>query len=295
MTYLLIGLALFVRADLILPLVSPLAGALLVGAVALAERMVFAEREKRLMRRRFASVMSPERLRAVMENWDELLSLEQRVKEGAVLFADVRGFTEATERLMRSGRGGEMVAFLSAYLDKMAAAIFAHGGVIYRMLGDGLLVLFGLPEPLPHHALSAVRAAAEMAAASEDLQAIWPFRDEAEFGMGIGIHSGLIADGIVGRGRRLDYAVFGDAVNTAARIESHCKVSMEVPRSKACAVPATVEILLSAELYHKVHQQVEVDDNIPPFEARGKSAPLHVVRLLGLLNRKQKLDSAEAP
>jgi adenylate cyclase len=280
--YLVVSVALFIRQDLILPLVPPAVATLFVGAVSLAERMVLAEREKRLMRQRFAGIMSPERLEAVMENWEALLDVDRRLKEGTVLFADVRNFTQATERLMRAGRSSEMVAFLGAYLDHMSAAIFAEGGVIYRMLGDGLLVLFGLPEPLPDHAFSAVRAAVRMAAAGGRLGPLWPLRDEVPLGMGIGVHCGLIADAIIGRGRRLDYTVFGDAVNTAARIEAHCKVSMEVPRSPADTVPPGVEILLSAELYQRVQDHVLVDENIPPFEARGKSEPVQVVRLLGL-------------
>jgi adenylate cyclase len=281
--YVAVSVALFVRQDLILPIVSPVAATLAVGAVSLSERMVLAEREKRLMRQRFAGIMSPERLQAVMENWEALLDPGRHAKEGTVLFADVRNFTRATERLMHAGRSREMVAFLGAYLDHMAAAIFSEGGVIHLVMGDGLLILFGLPEPLPDHALSAVRAAVRMAAATQRLQHLWPLRDESPFGMGIGVHCGLIADAIIGRGRRLDYAVIGDAVNTAARIESHCKASGNVPRSAAGTVPPNVEILISAALYDRVRDRVLVDQSIPPFEARGKSQPLEVVRLLGLV------------
>lgn len=273
---------LFSFGDYVLPMVPTTLSMLAVGGTALAERMIFAEREKRVMRRRFAGVMSPERLRTVMENWDELLDVERRVKQGAVLFADIRGFTHTTETLMRQDRSPEMVEFLTAYLDAMAQAIFAEGGVIYRMLGDGLLILFGLPEPFPDYALRAVRGAMRMALATEPLQRAWPLRDEAPFRMGIGVNSGLIADAIVGRGRRLDYTVFGDAVNTAARIETHCKDVMDRPTPPGGTVPESVVILLGADLYQEVRDQVMADDTIPPFEARGKSEPVRVVRLLGL-------------
>jgi adenylate cyclase len=281
--YLAIAVVLFVRRDLILPVVPPVAATLGVGAVSLSERVVLAEREKRLMRQRFAGLMSPERLQAVMENWEALVDVNRRAKEGTVLFADIRNFTHTTERLLRAGRSREMIAFLGTYLDHMAAAIFAEGGVIHLVMGDGLLVLFGLPEPLPDHGLSAVCAAVRMAAASEELQPLWPLADESPFGMGIGVHCGPIADAIIGRGRRLDYAVIGDAINTAARIESHCKASADVPRSAAGTVPPNVEILLSAELYDRVRDHVLVDQKLPPFEARGKSEPVQVVRLLGLV------------
>jgi adenylate cyclase len=280
--YLTLGVGLFVWKDLVLPLVAPMASAVGVGGVALAGRTIFAEREKRLLRQRFAGVMSPERLRAVLENWETLLQADRAPKEAAVLFADVRGFTHASETLMHQGRSAEMVRFLSAYLDGMSEAAFAEGGVIYDVVGDGLMVLFGLPEPDRDFALHAVRAALRMAEATRELQALWPLRDERPFGMGIGIHCGPVIDAVVGRGRRINYAVVGDPVNTAARIQDHCKAVMGLPRPSEGAVPESVTILLSADLHARVRDQVVADEGVPPFEAHGKTEPLRVVRLLGL-------------
>jgi len=276
------GLALFVWADFLLPLVAPVATAIVVGGAVLAERMIFAERDKRRLRRRFAGVMSPERLGAVLDHWENLVQAERPQKEAAVLFADIRGFTNATETLMRQGRIPEMVRFLSAYLDTMAETVFAEGGVIYDVVGDGLMILFGLPERLDDFALRAARAAVRMALATQDLQAVWPLRDQRPLAMGIGVHCGAVVDAVVGRGRRMEYAVVGDPVNTAARIEAHCKVAMEIPRPAGGEVPETVTILLSADLHDRIREHVLVDESVPPFEARGKSEPLYVVRLLGM-------------
>jgi len=280
--YLAAGVALFVWSDLVLPLVAPVAAAVAVGGAALAERMIFAERDKRRLRQRFAGVMSPERLQAVMDNWESLLNAERPQKEAAVLFADIRGFTSATETLMRQGRIPEMVRFLTAYLDGMAEAVFAEGGVIYDVVGDGLMVLFGVPEHSPDYPLQAVRAAVRMALATEGLQEVWPLRDQRPLQIGIGVHCGPVVDAIVGRGRRLEYSVIGDPVNTSARIEAHCKVAMEMPRPPGGEVPETVTILISADLYERVHDHVLADASVPPFAARGKSEPLRVYRLLGM-------------
>lgn len=280
--YLALGQALFMWADMLLPMAAPLVTAAAIGGSALAERMLFAERDKRRLRQRFAGIMSPERLDALMENWETLLRVERPQKDAAVLFADIRGFTHATETLMRQGRSSEMVRFLNAFLDAMAQAVFLEGGVIYRTMGDGLLIMFGVPEPLPNHPLRAVRAAVRMATAARDLEAAWPLRGETTLAMGIGIHCGPLVDAIVGRGRRVDYTVLGDAVNTAARIESHCKVAMEIPRPAGGQVPETVTILISQELYDQVREHVLADGSIPPFAARGKGQPVRVVRLLGV-------------
>jgi adenylate cyclase len=228
--------------------------------------------------------MSPERLQTVLQNWEALLQSERPQKGAAVLFVDVRGFTRTTEALMRQDRIPEMVQFLTAYLDAMSEAVFAEGGVVYDVVGDGLMILFGVPGEYPDYALRAVRGAVRMALATESLQAIWPVRDERPMQMGIGVHCGSVVDAVVGRGRRVEYSVIGDPVNTAARIESHCKVAMEVPRPPGGQVPETVTILLSADLHEKVREDVIVDESVPGFEARGKSEPLQVVRLLGLLD-----------
>jgi adenylate cyclase len=264
--YTVLGQALFSWADSLLPLVAPLAAGVIVGGAALAERMIFAERDKRRLRQRFAGVMSEERLQAVLGNWESLLQAER----------------PQTEALMRQGRIPEMVGFLTAYLDAMAEAVFAEGGVIYDVVGDGLMILFGVPEFLPDYALRAARGAVRMALATEELQAVWPLRDRRPLRIGIGVHCGPVVDAMVGRGRRVEYSVIGDPVNTAARIESHCKVAMDVPRPPGGQVPETVTILLSADLYALVRERVVVDESVPPFEARGKSEPLRVVRLLGL-------------
>jgi len=274
--------AMFAWGNLLLPLAAPVMAALVTGSVTFLERLVFAERDKRLLRQRFAGVMSPERLQAVLDNWEALLDTERPEKEAAVLFADLRGFTHATEFLMRQGRSPEMVRFLNAYLDAMSMAVFREGGVVYRTFGDGLLVLFGLPEPLPDHPLRAVRAALRMSLETPALQDLWPMQADCPFQMGIGINDGPMVDAIVGRGRRFDYTVLGDAVNTAARIESYCKEVMAIAPPPNAQVPETVTILLDERLYQKVRNQVIVDDCIPPFGARGKSEPVRVVRLLGL-------------
>jgi adenylate cyclase len=280
--YSLVSYYLFVHVNYIVPMATPLIFAFMVGGAALIERMVFAEQDKRQLRQRFAGMMSPERLQAVMDNWDAMREEDRPPKEAAIIFSDVRGFTQTTEILVREDRNPEMVRFLNAYLNVMSQAVFLEGGVVYRMIGDGLMIMFGMPERLENSALRAARAAVRMAMATEDLQRIWPLRGKAPMRMGIGVHTGLLVDAIVGSGRRLDYVIIGDAANTAARIEGYCKVAMEIPRPPGGQVPETVTILISDDVYQKAGHHILVDENIPPYSARGKSEPLRVVRLLGL-------------
>jgi adenylate cyclase len=106
----------------------------------------------------------------------------------------------------------------------MMAVIERHGGVIDKFIGDGTLVVFGLDAAPEVGATAAVRCAEEM------LSALGAHNEErARLGqpplkMGIGIHTGQVIAGNIGApGRRLEFTVIGDAVNTAARLEGLTK------------------------------------------------------------------------
>ena len=274
----------FARADLWLPVTSPVGLAIMTVAGGLVERVLIEEQEKRRIRDRFQSFMAPERLAVVLDRWEELVSEDRPEVVATVLFSDIRGFTPATETLTRQGRGGEVIQFLNRYTDAMVEAIFAEQGVLDKMLGDGLLVLFGAPEPSPDHALLAVRAALRMAALIPELNAIWPLRDQRPLRIGIGIHSGPLMDGVVGRGRRVEYTVIGDAVNTASRVEDYTKtvLARRIEREGDDGQPGAT-ILITQTTYEQVRDYVQVDPDIPPCQARGKEEPIRVYRVLGLL------------
>jgi adenylate cyclase len=281
--YLAITALLFAWADLWLPAVSPASLAAMTVAGGLVERVIIAEREKRHLRDRFQSFMAPERLVAVLDHWEELVAEDRSEVVATVLFSDIRGFTSATEALTRQGRGGEVIRFLNRYTDAMVEAVFAEQGVLDKMLGDGLLVLFGAPEPSPDHALLAVRAALRMAALLPALDALWPLRDQRPLRIGIGIHSGPLMDGIVGRGRRVEYTVIGDAVNTASRVQDYTKevLARRIEREGDDGQPGAT-ILITQATYEQVRYRVRVDPDIPPCQAKGKAEPIRVCRVLGL-------------
>ena len=274
---------LFAWANLWLPLVSPVGLAALTVGGELVERVLIEEREKRRIRARFQSFMAPERLAVVLDRWEELVAEDRPEITATVLFADIRGFTAATETLARQGRSGEVIRFLNHYADAMVEAIFAEHGVLDKMLGDGLLVLFGAPEPTPDHARRAVRSALRMAALLPELNTLWPMRDQRPLRIGIGIHSGSLTDGIVGRGRRVEYTIIGDTVNTAARVEEYCKavLARRLEQEGDDGRPGAT-ILITQATYAQVKDQVQVDADIPPYQAKGKAEPIRVYRLLRL-------------
>lgn len=266
-----------------LPVVPPVGMVALVTAAELVERVAIEEREKRRLRDRFQHFMAPDRLRAVLDHWEDLLAEDRPEIEATVLFSDIRGFTSATETLTRQGRSAEVIHFLNCYTDAMVEAIFAEQGVLDKVLGDGLLVLFGAPEPSPNHALLAVRAALRMADLLPELNEIWPLRDQRPLRIGIGIHSGPLMDGIVGRGRRVEYTVIGDVVNTAARVQDYTKevLAHRIAQEGDDGQPSAT-ILITQATYEQVKNHVRVDPDIPPLHAKGKAELIRVYRVLGL-------------
>jgi class 3 adenylate cyclase len=161
--------------------------------------------EREALREAFGAYVDPEVAERVLEE-GELIEGQER--EVTVLILDVWDFTAFAER--SSAR--ETVAFLNELFGIAVPCVTDHGGHANKFLGDGLLAVFGAPERVPDHADRAVAAARDMAVKIERR-----FGDELRFG--IGINSGPVVVGSVGGGGRLEFAVIGDAVNVAARVE----------------------------------------------------------------------------
>lgn len=125
-----------------------------------------------------------------------------------VLFIDIRGFTRFADR----STARQAVEYLNEFFGLIIPTLTAHGGHANKLLGDGLLGVFGAPQRWPDHADRALAAALEMLASVE-----------ARFGercrIGIGINSGLVLAGTIGGGDLVEYGVIGDPVNVAARVQ----------------------------------------------------------------------------
>ena len=133
----------------------------------------------------------------------------------AVMFVDIVGFTAVAERKSPE----DVVALLRDFHQRMERAVFDHQGTLDKFLGDGLMAKFGNPDPSAHDAGNALRCGRAMLAAMD----LWN-RERGEEGIepiqvSIGIHHGTVVLGDIGSERRLEYAVLGDSVNVASRLE----------------------------------------------------------------------------
>jgi len=138
-----------------------------------------------------------------------------------VMFVDLRGFTTFAETQPVE----QVIDVLHRYQATMSDAVLDHGGTLVDYLGDGLYAAFGAPIEVVDHADRAVAAAKEMVTIRlTDLNGWLRAEGLGEgFRMGIGLNSGRVMSGTTGTSRRMEYAVIGDTVNTAARIEQLTK------------------------------------------------------------------------
>jgi adenylate cyclase len=144
---------------------------------------------------------------------------ETRTHDVAVLFADIKGFTALAE----AGSPADTMSLLRAFHGRMAACVFAHGGTLDKFLGDGLMATFGTPQPMNDAADRSLACGMAMLRAVEGWQKDRRACSEAPVEVGIGIHYGPVTMGDIGGGeglgQRFEFAVIGDAVNVASRLE----------------------------------------------------------------------------
>jgi adenylate cyclase len=132
-----------------------------------------------------------------------------------ILFADLRGFT----RMTAHHEVANVVSLLDDYFDVMARTIERYGGVVFDIVGDELMAIFNLPDPVPFASYLAVEAACEMQRNFRMLQRQWARRG-MEVGLGVGIHEGDVMVGGIGTSGIMRYTVIGTPVNVASRLQS---------------------------------------------------------------------------
>jgi adenylate cyclase len=178
-------------------------------------RHLAAESERRWIREAFSSYVSPNLVRHLIDN-PEGLRLGGERRDCSFVMTDLAGFTTLVEK-----QGPEQVVrLLNQYIEGMVGVAFRHGGTIDRIVGDGIAVLFSAPVVQPDHKARALACALEMDGFSQGFAAA---RRAEGLPVGItriGVHSGSVIVGNVGGGALMDYRALGDAINTAARLET---------------------------------------------------------------------------
>ena len=138
--------------------------------------------------------------------------IADHVPSASIVFADLVDFTPMSERLPAA----EVVGMLDELFSRFDALAERHGLEKIKTIGDCYMAAAGVPDPRPDHA----RRAALLALDMRDEVATWTLTDRSRLQLRIGINSGPVVAGVIGTKRFL-YDLYGDAVNTASRMETH--------------------------------------------------------------------------
>jgi class 3 adenylate cyclase len=215
--------------------------------------------EKESIREAFGKYVTPEIRDLVLAG---RIPVNGEKREATLLFSDLRDFTSYVE-----GNDPEEV-FLSMreYFTAMQNSIRQHQGLVLQYVGDEIEAVFGVPSQDDGHAENALRAAIAMRKGLEKLNAEREKQGKIPFKHGIGIHTGTVLAGNTGSEDRLSYALVGDTVNLASRIQ-------DLTKELQC------DILVSAETVGRLKQGFPLCRE-PPRPVKGFSLPVTVYRVL---------------
>lgn len=167
-------------------------------------------------------------------------SFDQRAQEAAVMFVDVAAFTRRAERLGPTAT----VSFLRELHGRIERSALANRGVIEQFMGDGAMIIFGLPEPKADDAARALAASQQLL----DILADWNLDLEAAgqepVRLRIGLHYGPVIAALLGGERQGQITVAGDTVNVASRLQ-------EMGKEHKAAIVASAEFVASVRKAHR--------------------------------------------
>ena len=203
------------------------------------------------IKKQFEHYLDPRQVKRLQEN-PELLKLGGEKRYATFLFTDVRGFTSLSEKLQPE----EVTEIMNKALTVQVQCVQDNGGMVDKFIGDACMAIFNAPMDLEDHQNKAVKTAIEMQEAIKELN------NELShpIAIGVGVNTGEAVIGNMGSDTRFDYSAIGDAVNTAARLESGTK-------------EAGVDILIGEETAKNCNFELK---SLKAIKVKGKEKSLNV-------------------
>jgi adenylate cyclase len=201
-------------------------------------------------------------VKQTLENSQEAI-FQGEVKNVAVLFCDIRGFTPMSEELSPK----EVVQFLNDYYTIMSEIVKQYNGSVNQFVGDEVFAAFGAPEMFPDNETNAVFCAIKMMENLAKLNEKYKEKFRREIQVGIGINYGEVIAGNVGSAERIRYSLSGDTVNTGKRIES---ITKDHPNT----------ILISDSIYERTKEMIDAKA-WGPIAVKGKREKIIVYEVIG--------------
>ncbi|MGA9162936.1 MAG: adenylate/guanylate cyclase domain-containing protein [Thiobacillus sp.] len=260
----------------VVPMAAPMLTVFGLYALNTAYGFFAATRSKRQITRLFGQYVPPE-LAAEMSQDPAHYTMEGLSRDMTVLFSDIRGFTDFSEKLPPA----ELAEVLNAYLSTMTRIVQQQRGTIDKYIGDAIMAFWNAPVDLNDHASRAVQTALDMQAALPQLNREFAAHNWPEVKVGIGVNTGRMSVGNMGSTFRMSYTVMGDAVNLGSRLEGITKqygVGILVTRTTVEADP--------------LHRFMKIDE----VRVKGKATPVAIYEALGAasgLAESVRQDAAE--
>ncbi len=238
----------------------PVANVMLVALISIGGRQALETalslRERLRLRRAFGGYVSPPIMREILAGTLNP-ALGGARQFACVLFSDIRGYTSRSEHMTPE----QTIAFLNGYFERIVPIIHDHGGTVVSFMGDGIMAVFGVPQPLPNPCAAAFDATRAMLENLRNLNADLAAKGEIPLEIGIGLHAGEGVAGHIGAATRHEYSVIGDVTNVASRLEGLTKeVGYHLVCSHAVAdrLEDRTELVLLGARAIKGHSAVEI-------------------------------------
>lgn len=219
---------------------------------------------------KLSKYLSPQVYGSIFSGRQEV-KLASRREKLTVLFSDIAGFTELTDKM----ESEDLTLLLNQYLTEMSRVALEFGATIDKYIGDAIMIFFGDPETrgVREDAMACVKMAIAMQARLQDLQGEWHDQGIREaLACRIGINTGYCTVGNFGSEDRMDYTIIGGAVNVASRLEHEAGAG---------------EIFISYETYAHIRDEVECEE-IGSLRVKGVAYPVTVYRVLGLAGEAER-------
>ncbi len=193
---------------------TPVVAATLTLLGVAAESFWREQQRKREIQAMFGSYVAPSVVDQLVRD-PNAIRLGGERKEATVFFCDLAGFTDLSEKIPPE----LLLTIINRYLEEISDSLMEHGAYIDKYIGDAVMAVFGVPQPLPDHAVAACRGALAAQRVfrqfSDDIAREHGHRPQ----MRIGINTGEMIVGNLGSERKKNYTVLGDPVNLASRLE----------------------------------------------------------------------------
>lgn len=226
--------------------------------------------DKRRIVNTFKKYVAPDVVEQAINQGQADIPLGGTLKDIAVLFVDIRGFTTLSEKL--SPR--EVVDLLNDYFENITNAVFNNQGTLDKFIGDAAMAVFNSPFDLEDYTYKAVKTALDIQKCSEEIARISHEKTGIKIGFGVGVNCGEAIIGNMGSEYRVEFAAIGGTVNTASRLEGVAKAG---------------QVIISKKVYDRLKGRIDVTwlGNV---SLKGKAKEVEIYQVNGLIDEKNEED-----